>query len=209
MFFNRMTFNRPGSIMYAEADLVSAGEAFAGVRYAEAAMNASGAVEITPNRIRSLYALLAARGVIVSRLTTRVFVKSVCEAASGLLSTGYKYMAVTVPVVYAAASGMAVLSWDSVLRFNECRLLGKSMFQASPALFAVETLSLAGLAFGRGDIIEIDLDHCYVTQNGLTLMDQLNGNFFKFYPGENTLIWQDDQEARAIEMKVHFQNKYL
>lgn len=67
----------------------------------------------------------------------------------------------------------------------------------------------SGFAFKPGDIIEIDLCNYYATQNGVNIMDKFNGTFFRFYPGDNTLIWQDDKTARRIESKIRYQNKYL
>ncbi len=86
---------------------------------------------------------------------------------------------------------------------------GASKFYIEALSAAIDFLEITGLSFKPGDVIEINLCNFYATQNNVNIMDKFTGNFFKFYSGDNILIWQDNVTARTVEAKIRFQNKFL
>jgi hypothetical protein len=89
------------------------------------------------------------------------------------------------------------------------KLNAYSSFIASATIIQIEYLTISGISFRPGDVIVIDLNNFFVTLNGVDITYKVDGNFFEFYAGENTLIWNDNVNLRKVKMEVLYQNKFL
>jgi len=197
-----------GKITYISGTAVSTSRATAKIEapvYASAEIKSSSSFSAESYKIVYAEAEIKAVSKAVGQITTDAFIQAEAHAHSSFSAFANKTMGVSV----AFRSKSLFKASANVSRSIETAFKSKSSFRAEAILAAVEVISFEGLNFSPGDIIQIDLCNQYAEMNGINIMDKWSGDFFKLYPNNNLLIWHDDINKRAIEMRIRYQNRYL
>ena len=62
--------------------------------------------------------------------------------------------------------------------------------------------------FANGKEIVIDLDAKTITVDGVNALHQVSGGFFKFSPGANAIVYEDDESARSVGAEVEHRDRW-
>ena len=63
--------------------------------------------------------------------------------------------------------------------------------------------------FSAGKRIVVDRDRLTVTQDGVNVIDQVDGDIPFFEPGDNTLTYTDDEATRDIKLRVRYKGRWM
>lgn len=63
--------------------------------------------------------------------------------------------------------------------------------------------------FAPGDIVTIDSRTMEVKLNGENALRLLKGNFLSFTPGEQEIVYSDEEGARVVKLKVKWRDKWI
>ena len=63
--------------------------------------------------------------------------------------------------------------------------------------------------FSAGKRIVVDRDRLTVTQDGVNVIDQVDGDIPFFEPGDNTLSYTDDEATRDIKLRIQYRGRWM